>query len=81
MGADGNLANDLAANSEDPTCRGMERAPCDWSVWVVRNLPLNYFWRKLVEHFDILWQQNKIELSKGQSSMAAPAQNSWSGKV
>jgi hypothetical protein len=29
MGADGNLANDLAANSEDPTCRGMERAPCD----------------------------------------------------
>jgi hypothetical protein len=31
---------------------------------VVRKLHRDYFRRKLVEHFDILWRQNKIQWPK-----------------
>jgi len=30
------------------------------NIRVVRHLSLHYFKSKLIEHFDILWKQNKI---------------------
>jgi hypothetical protein len=39
---------------------GEEPPPGNTSIRVVRKLSQNYFCRKLVEHFDILWTQNKV---------------------
>jgi hypothetical protein len=33
----------------------------DRNVWVVRNLSMDYFRDRLIEHFDLLWQENKIK--------------------
>jgi hypothetical protein len=59
MGTSDNLGDDLA-----PPCQGTEPATDDKSIRVVRKLHRDYFRRKLVEHFDILWRQNKIQWPK-----------------
>lgn len=38
-----------------------EELPTTGEVRTVRHLGLGYFRRKLVEHFDILWKQNKVK--------------------
>jgi hypothetical protein len=58
-----NSADDSADNPDDNDADD-EPVAGDQSVRVVRNLRRDYFRHKLVEHFDILWRQNKIEWPK-----------------
>ena len=50
---------EMAAPSEtvDDDCEEEENAG---SAWVVKNMSLSKFRRKLVEHFHIMWSRNKI---------------------
>jgi hypothetical protein len=69
MGGSGNLADNLADNHDDDDAddalhHRTEPVAGDQLVSVVRNLCRDYFHHKLVEHFYILWQQNKTEWPK-----------------
>jgi hypothetical protein len=63
MGGSGNLADNLADNHDDDDADD-EPVADDQLVRVVRNLCHDYFCHKLVEHFDMLWQPNRIEWPK-----------------
>ena len=62
-GDDGN-GGDLTDNYVPPAAIDDNLTTVD-GVRVVRHLSLNFFRSKLVEHFDIRWQQHDIEWPKG----------------
>ena len=62
MGAGTDRVAHQAENDEDAfyTHAGLTYSPGDGQVRVIRELDFDYFRARLVEHFDILFKQQKI---------------------